>query len=201
MLIPDDIIDHLARVWGGEYDLTITKDKLTVLDLGANVGAFAFWALVKWPDCQITCIEPLPANYDLLQFNLKGFGTRCALNQLAVGKDNDPKRKFFIGKHNCGEGSFYQGQEQSETSIEVETISASVIPHHDIVKIDVEGAEIEILENLKFKPYAYLIEYHTAANRRRILELLGDDYILLGHKIYQPGTGIMKFAKAETVAL
>lgn len=198
MIIPDDIVDHLGKIWSGEYDIKISKEKLTILDIGANVGAFAFWALVKWPDSIVTCFEPVPHNFELLKHNLAAFKDRCGLNQLAVSRYTEISRDFFLGQHNCGEGSFFKDIEQSDNSIKVNTVSGSEIPAHDLVKIDAEGAEIEILESLTFKPYAYLIEYHSPANRRKILELLGDDYILLDHKIYHVRTGIMKFAKADT---
>lgn len=198
MIIPDNIIDHLGKIWEGEYDITITKDNLSVLDLGANVGMFSFWALCKWSTCSVTCFEPLPSNADLLTENLKVFKNRVAINRYAVGKEHS-KRDFYLGKHNCGEGSLFRGEEQLDDKIEVDVVAASIIPHHDIVKIDVEGAEVEVLENLTFKPFAYMIEYNSAKNRLRILELLNEDYALIDHKIYNYGSGVMKFARKDTL--
>lgn len=198
MIIPDNIIDHLGKIWSGEYEITIHKESLSVLDIGANVGMFAFWALCKWKNCSVTCFEPEPSNFVLLNDNMKIFGDRVALNPYAVGKEAC-KRTFYTGKNNCGEGSFFKGKEQSDKEIEVDVVSASIIPHHDIVKIDVEGAEIEVLENITFKPFAYMIEYNGVENRRRILELLDNDYVLMNHKIYQYDSGVMKFARKDTL--
>jgi hypothetical protein len=60
------------------------------------------------------------------------------------------------------------------------------------VKIDTEGAEIEILENMVIKPDVYLIEYHSAYNRRRIDNIL-HDYTLIDANIAHPDYGIVKY--------
>ena len=41
-----------------------------ILDIGANIGAFALWAIGRWPGCRLHCYEPLPANFDMLRQNL-----------------------------------------------------------------------------------------------------------------------------------
>ena len=33
-----------------------------ILDIGANVGSFAAWALKRWPGAHVHCYEPLPDN-------------------------------------------------------------------------------------------------------------------------------------------
>jgi len=199
MNFPDDMVFHLSRIFVGEYEIGLNKAKPSVLDLGANVGAFAYWALVRWPDSTVTCYEPLPSNFKLLSENLQVAGARCILNNCAVGKQDEAFRKLYLGKHNCGEGSFFQGHEQQSESVDVQVVAASSIEYHDVVKIDVEGAEIEIIENLTFDPCVYLIEYHTVANKRKIEELLADKYVLVEHRIYQIGTGIVKFVRADVL--
>jgi FkbM family methyltransferase len=38
-----------------------------ILDIGANVGSFAAWALKRWPGAHVYCYEPLPNNFALLK--------------------------------------------------------------------------------------------------------------------------------------
>jgi hypothetical protein len=72
------------------------------------------------------------------------------------------------------------------------------LPKADIVKIDTEGAEIEILENMVIKPDIYLIEYHSAYSRRRIDNILYD-YTLVEADIKHPHYGIVKYALSGVV--
>jgi hypothetical protein len=77
-------------------------------------------------------------------------------------------------------------------------MSASLLPNANIVKIDTEGAEIEILENMVIKPDVYLIEFHSAYNRRKIDNIL-HDYTLMSAEILRPNYGIVKYALSSKV--
>src|ERR1017187_9261064 len=57
------------EIYGGEYDLDLITPPKTVLDLGANEGAFTAWALERWPGCSITAFEPIAANAELFLEN------------------------------------------------------------------------------------------------------------------------------------
>ncbi len=59
--------DHCADVLNGSYDVPFNPPIApTILDLGANIGAFTRWAAERWPRCTIHCYEPHPANFALL---------------------------------------------------------------------------------------------------------------------------------------
>ena len=103
---------HVQKVLGGEYDIPYRHSAPVILDIGANVGSLAAWALKRWPGCYVHCYEPLPDNFALL------------------------------GRNNCGEASFYDIGEQTTDTVEVETRAPSVLPKAQIVKIDTEGSEV-----------------------------------------------------------
>src|SRR5208337_4541373 len=98
-----------------------------VVDLGANVGSFAAWALFRWPNSVVHCYEPLPANFELLRRNLGALeGARVHLNNCAIG---DPsKTLLFLGKNNCGEASFFNLGEQGTEQVEVVTRAPDCLP-------------------------------------------------------------------------
>ena len=62
--------DWIAKeVW--EYDIPgLELETPFVLDIGANIGAFACWALERWPGAEVNCYEPVPANFDMLRQNV-----------------------------------------------------------------------------------------------------------------------------------
>jgi hypothetical protein len=46
----------------------------TILDIGANIGAFAQRARQKWPDAKMICCEPMPFNVVQLRRNRDHLG-------------------------------------------------------------------------------------------------------------------------------
>ena len=61
---------HVQKVLDGEYEVPYEAILPVILDIGANVGSFAAWALKRWPGCHVHCYEPLPDNFVLLKKNL-----------------------------------------------------------------------------------------------------------------------------------
>jgi FkbM family methyltransferase len=193
MICPPSMIVHVQKVLRGEYDVPYQHPAPVILDIGANIGAFALWALDRWPGCRLHCYEPLPANFELLERNLAHrAGPAVSLYPFAIG---DPARtRLFLGRNNCGEASFFDLGEQSSESVEVVTRPPAVLPAAQVIKIDAEGSEVEILSGLA--PIQFdivLLEYHAEGHRRRIDAMLGD-FILIGGEVRGPHRGVAKYA-------
>ena len=192
MICPPSMAVHVQKVLRGEYDLPYEHPGPLILDVGANIGGFAAWAIGRWPGCRIHCYEPLPANFDLLRRNLAHLPPETVtLHPFAIG---DPARtRLFLGKNNCGEASFFDLGEQSSEWVEVVTKAPDVLPAAQIIKLDAEGSEAEVLAGLREIVFdVVLLEYHSEANRRRIDRLLAD-YILIGGQVRGPHRGVMKY--------
>jgi FkbM family methyltransferase len=196
MIIPNDMIAHVGKIFQGEYAVG-KVDSPYIIDIGANVGGFAVWAHEYFNNAKIDCYEPIKANYDLLRQNIEG--TDIAVRNIAIGKD-DGERMMYYGLHNCGEASMFQGEEQRQEGEMVKVMSAKHLPQCDIIKIDTEGAEIEILENLVHFPNIFLVEFHSAYNRRKIDELLLD-YTLIECTMRGWNYGILKYVKSSLVGV
>ena len=159
---------HCIDVLLGGYDIPF--DPATppiVIDIGANVGAFAKWAVHRWPSCSVHCYEPQPKNFERLQrtvATLAPFG-RVTCNQVAVSDTNGTTALVQAGV-NCGEWSINiprYDPDDTETYM-VKTILATALPKGDILKIDAEGAEMQIISCLgqnigDFS--AVMIEFHN----------------------------------------
>jgi len=190
MQIPDNMVSHIEKIFKGEYDIPYENPNPVILDIGGNVGGFCLWANKRWANSKIYSYEPIKNNFNLLKENTKDIENIMAMN-LAIGSKTEQRRMHY-GAHNVGECSFQHGAEQVEEGEDVSVVAASLLPKADIVKIDTEGAEIEILENMVIKPDVYLIEYHSAYNRRRIDNIL-HDYTLIDANIAHPDYGIVKY--------
>ena len=193
MIIPNDMISHVGKIFQGEYAVLGALENPYIIDIGANVGGFAVWAHEFFKKPKIDCYEPIKENYSLLRQNTAG--TDIAIRNFAIGKE-DGERQMYYGLHNCGEASLYSGEEQAKEGEIVKVMSAKHLPECDIMKIDTEGAEIEILENLVNFPSIFLIEFHSAHNRRRIDELLLD-YTLLECTMRGYNYGVLKYLRTN----
>jgi FkbM family methyltransferase len=197
MIIPNNMISHVGKIFQGEYATLGVIENPYIIDIGANVGGFAVWAHEFFKNPKIDCYEPIKANYDLLRQNIEG--TDIAVRNIAIGKE-DGKRMMYYGLNNCGESSLFQGERQLVEGEMVKVMSSKHLPRCDIMKIDTEGAEIEIIENLVNFPLVFLIEFHSAYNRRKIDQLLLD-YTLLECTMRGRDYGILKYIKSSLVGV
>jgi FkbM family methyltransferase len=187
------MLPHVQKVLRGEYDLAYEHAGPVIVDIGANIGSFALWAVGRWPGCRIHCYEPLPSNFELLRQNLAGLPQgSVSLYPFAIGQPG--RRRLFLGKNNCGEASFFNLGEQTTTYVDVDTREPAVLPPAHIIKIDAEGSEIEILSGLgRIDSDIVLLEYHSESNRRKVDELL-IEYVLAGGQVRGPHRGVLKYA-------
>jgi FkbM family methyltransferase len=196
MKAPGNMRFHIEKIFKGEYDIAYENPNPTILDIGGNVGGFCLWANQRWKNSKIYSYEPIKKNFEFLKLNTKDLDNIMVMN-LAIGSKTEQRRMYY-GAHNVGECSFQHGAEQVEDGEDVSVVAASLLPKADIVKIDTEGAEIEILENMVIKPDVYFIEYHSAYNRRRIDNILYD-YTLIAADIATANYGIVKYALSSAI--
>jgi FkbM family methyltransferase len=194
MKITDDMNDHVMKVMNGEYNVPYNAINPVILDIGANIGSFTRWASARWKGANIHSYEPMPETYALLVENTDDL-PNVRTHNVAVGAENTNKL-MFKGLHNIGEASLFQNGEQTQETVEIAMVSAQELPHAHIVKIDTEGAEIEILENLGFQPHVIMLEYHSEAKRRRVEELL-IHYNLVKSETNVPNRGVVIYVHKQ----
>lgn len=194
LVCPESMQAHVAKVLAGEYDIPLQFDNGAIIDIGANVGAFAVWAAQRWPEARIFCYEPSKETFELLRTNTSAFAERMHLHNFAVGDASHTR--LYRGLHNCGEASFFQLGEQVADFEVVVTKGPEVLPlNAKILKIDAEGCELEILKPLIAAGNEYaaiLCEYHRESDRREIDRLL-NDYVLAGSWADRPMRGVVKY--------
>jgi FkbM family methyltransferase len=181
---PAEMVWHLAQVLEGEYESGYVGERLRVLDIGANAGAFSIWAAHRWPGSMIDAYEPNPGTFPLLQANTLSYPMiRC--HNLAVYPSAGEKIAFTSRYPGDGEAgvvealadTFRQGGRAEREFFDVPALHPRELPPADIVKIDVEGAEAEIVKHANFSAAALLlIEYQYSRNFEAIKAGLATEY-------------------------
>ena len=171
--------NHCLEVFQGCYDVPYDPPSPpTVLDIGANVGAFALWAQKRWPGCAIHCYEPSPRNWPLLQRTLSG--ENVFLHNVAVS-NHYAVQAVYRGTFNCGEDSIVLSYGEGDLGV-AEVVGTSDLPRADVLKIDTEGSELEILSGLirsrRMRNFqAVMLEAHSSRDVGVIADLMaGFDY-------------------------
>ncbi len=162
-----------------DLDKTVNLSKVkTILDIGANIGQWSFTIKSFFPHVKIYSFEPNDKIFSMLSSNRSSFDkNKWVILPYAVSS-KDGEKKFYFSKSASPEGSFYKenmSQNYVRADVQetrVKTISLTKknlqklkIPHTvDLVKIDVEGAEMEALQGLKNTSFKYL-EIEVVRNR------------------------------------
>lgn len=124
----------------------------TFIDVGANVGLFSVAAGRQiGPSGSILSFEPAPETMSALTatMRLNGLSPIVTLHQSAAGRENGTAR-LNIGQI-CGHSSLLPLEEKRE-AIDVSIVVLDDIIGDrkvDLIKIDVEGWELEVLEGLR----------------------------------------------------
>ncbi|WP_210518688.1 FkbM family methyltransferase [Hymenobacter terricola] len=159
--------------WQRAYDLPQLQNGTfrTVVDVGANVGLAALYFLERFPVSRLICVEPEPANFRLLQTNLRGTSAVALQAALAatdgtVRIDSSPQA--------------YNAKISAETgTTEVAAISMPTLLQSqrlfwvDLLKIDIEDYEQQVFtgpSDWLAQVGVLLIEIHSTASQLAVRE-------------------------------
>lgn len=153
-----------------DYGLSpIANDCKTIIDLGANIGVFAVYAASLNPNTKVYAFEPHPDNYSRMLENIQNNNLEGRVLSFAVAcASNDAGRTFYITRDHRSH-SF--STERSKNTMLVKTKSLEQIFQEnniaqcDLLKMDIEGAEYEILYSTPSQILAKIryitMEYHN----------------------------------------
>lgn len=120
-----------------------------VFDIGANIGVTAVILANIYPTARIMAFEPVQENFDLLKLNVESYPkvkpVKCGLGNknfnMRIFNSDDPTN---LG----GFSSVKKGELGEEVSIVRTATICQEIGVPDLIKIDCEGAELEILSDV-----------------------------------------------------
>lgn len=143
----DDLLAIREVLVDEEYRLPWDADPKTILDLGSHIGASIIYFCLRYPEAAVGGVEPDPRTFAKLESNMRQF-EQVQLRQAAVaGK----ARSGTLHRGSGSLGSFLRPSNGSGISVELATVDELCtgfgFDHVDLVKLDVEGSELDALRD------------------------------------------------------
>lgn len=135
----------------------LVKPGMNVVDIGAHIGFYTLLAArLVGRKGRVYAFEPNPEVLDFLVRNIVENGYQEIVHVIPkAAASQHGKTRLYLSNLESGEASFYPSQQVSGSGVEVETVSLDEFfagegwPRIDVMKVDVEGAEVEVLKGMK----------------------------------------------------
>jgi FkbM family methyltransferase len=152
-------------------------DHPVIVDAGANIGIATLYFKHLYPEARITCFEPARATYKRLMDNIY-YNSLNDVNAYNVAlSDYEGETTFNYKPTHDGGSSLVTASGGVDETVKVEKLSKYINGNVDLLKLDVEGSEINILSDLKNNDKLHNVrsiigEYHNyILGDARIMEL------------------------------
>ncbi len=177
--IPGSLVIRLSTVLGNRRIHRLMDPFLrpgtVVVDTGANIGYnTVYMARRVGPNGRVIAVEPADDNLEILRENVsRNSLTNVTVAPVATGRTSET-RTFYLRGDISAVNSFYEDSVYANVtrviSVPVEPLDALVEGNADLVKIDVEGAELEVLAGmtrlLRSPTIALVVEWHPLLQER-----------------------------------
>lgn len=136
----------------------LSRNVDNILDIGAFTGIFGLAAARANPSSSVICVEPLPNLAERIEVNagLNGLDNISVINSAASNTDGEATLIVYGGSYATSGASLCERKtrEKINDKIVVNTLSfpslvSGVNGRIGLIKIDVEGAEVMVLESAK----------------------------------------------------
>ncbi len=166
------------------YKVSLHNPTPLIYDLGSHIGLSIIYFKQQYPSSKIISFEPNPNVYPLLLENIEMNNLKDITTYNIALSGNKGSRTLYIDKSQRGcfsTSSFTKNAwngKQNSIGIQVKTdkLSNYINTPIDLLKMDIEGAEIEVLKEIdesnKIKMVKnIIIEFHQT-DKHKIAELL-----------------------------
>jgi FkbM family methyltransferase len=146
-----------------------TKSPL-IFDCGSNIGISILYFKIFHPACRIVAFEPDPQNFRLLKMNVEvNKMEKVTLYSCALGKQDGTCKLFNTqaGKGGLNSSIYANESNTNFSEVPMKKLSGFIYEKIDFLKMDVEGAEAEIIRELSEteklnRIKEVVLEFHSA---------------------------------------
>jgi FkbM family methyltransferase len=135
-------------ICSGETDLILDGEPRFIIDAGANIGLSSIVLATRYPSCTIVALEVDGANFELLCKNVEPYPNVQPVKKALWSTDGSVK----ISNPNAEAWAFRvvpaePGDPEAIAAISLKTLlEESGAKEISLLKLDIEGAELDILE-------------------------------------------------------
>jgi len=155
------------------YFCELKKSNPVIFDVGANIGMATLFFKKFYPDAKVYAFEPDIETFEYLKENVSNNGLKNIFLYEFGLSNFEGESSFYTEEHGDGMATLLKPMKESETKnmmekkVKIKRLSNFIkkngIKHIDILKIDTEGAEGKIIEDIdEFLSNIdiVLLEYH-----------------------------------------
>ncbi|MBL4624214.1 MAG: FkbM family methyltransferase [Flavobacteriales bacterium] len=133
------------------------KPKVTVMDVGANIGFYALTmeSILTDNNCTVHAFEPNPYTYKLLEQNVENNNkSNIILNKIGLSSEKG-SFELTYNEGNLGTASIYAQANSMSKTVAIQTIKLddyckeNKIDSIDVLKVDIEGAELDFFKGAR----------------------------------------------------
>jgi len=184
-----------------DYRFTPTVEKPLIIDGGSHSGVSVAYFKTKYPSARIISFEPNPYTFKVLEQTVKrnnfknvelhnvalGSQKRSGVLHISKSVESDP------GTWSWGDSliaqAWHTGENTRKVGIQIETLSGYLSKPVDLLKLDIEGAEVEVLlesKSLLHNVKTIILELHMypeykinrLSNLLALFDEVGFSYVL-----------------------
>lgn len=135
---------------GAPYFFHSATDQPVIIDCGSNIGMSVLFFKKLYPAARVAAFEPDPATFELLKKNVTQNGLEhVELHRCALG-ERDETADFYRSREAGGlmMSLMKERMDGVKLSVPVRRLSQFIDAEIDLLKLDVEGAEDQVLGDL-----------------------------------------------------
>jgi FkbM family methyltransferase len=157
----------------GEYAFRAASDSPRIVDVGANIGASVIFFKRQHPHSKVIAFEADPRIFDALRDNVAhyGFSNVTLVNKAVWIHDGE----VDFAADGADGGTMARSAPTRTVKVTATRLRPYLEEPVDLLKIDIEGAETEVLEDcgdLLRNVHRLFVEYHSFADRPQSLHRL-----------------------------
>jgi FkbM family methyltransferase len=159
------------------YKFSSKSNAPLIIDCGANIGISVLYYKKQYPEAKVIAFEPESKIFEFLQSNLKANDINDAVLINKAVWNNDETLHFSNEGADASRISELDSDKEFGSTYPVEAVRLSKYINEpvDFLKLDIEGAEVEVIKEVEHKlkwVENIFIEYHSFYNRPQELDII-----------------------------
>lgn len=151
-----------------QYNLKLDTTRPFIIDCGSNIGMSLVFFKALYPEAEILAFEPDPGSYECLLQNIEVNKLKDVQALKLALSEEEGQVDFYIDPDRPGSllmSTIQDRMPHTATRVPSGRLSTFIDRSIDLVKMDIEGAELTVIKELSYSGRMahvnnFLIEYH-----------------------------------------